>query len=187
VVDLKERSGWVALARQASAHRKNLAQPGRSSANILQDVAHFLMPVFLCRIASLKRQALQNLSHIAAHLTGLPAREIFDKVLQRERLGSTGLGRGTAIPHVESRSLKSVVCLFARLNKPIEFDSLDGEPVDLIFLLLAPEHASGDHLKALARISRLLREPSAIERVRASKDGAAIYAVLTEPVASHAA
>jgi PTS system nitrogen regulatory IIA component len=137
--------------------------------------------------AKSKKQALQELSHRAAELTGLPAREIFDTLLQRERLGSTGLGRGIAIPHVKFRELKSIVCLFARLDEPIEFDSLDGEPVDLIFLLLAPEHASGDHLKALARISRLLREPSSIERLRASKDSAAIYAVLTEPAASHAA
>jgi PTS system nitrogen regulatory IIA component len=137
--------------------------------------------------AKSKKQALQELSHRAAELTGLQAREIFDTLLQRERLGSTGLGRGIAIPHVKVRALKSIVCLFARLDEPIEFDSLDGEPVDLIFLLLAPEHASGDHLKALARISRLLREPSTIERLRASKDGAAVYAVLTEPAASHAA
>jgi nitrogen PTS system EIIA component len=131
--------------------------------------------------AKSKRQALQKLSHIAAQLTGLPAREIFDKLQQRERLGSTGLGRGAAIPHVEARSLKSIVCLFARLDEPLEFDSLDGEPVDLIFLLLTPEHAYGDYLKALARIARLVREPNTIEWLRTSKDGAAIYAVLTEP------
>jgi PTS system nitrogen regulatory IIA component len=143
--------------------------------------------VFPSLKAKSKKQALQELSNRAAELTGLPAREIFDTLLQRERLGSTGLGRGIAIPHVKFRALKSIVCLFARLDESIEFDSLDGEPVDLIFLLLAPEHASGDHLKALARISRLLREPSTIERLRASKDGAAMYAVLTEPAASHAA
>jgi PTS system nitrogen regulatory IIA component len=137
--------------------------------------------------AKSKKQALQELSQRAVEVTGLPARDIFDTLLQRERLGSTGLGRGIAIPHVKFRSLKAIVFLFARLDEPIEFDSLDGEPVDLIFLLLAPEHASGDHLKALARISRLLREPSSIERLRAAKDAAAIYAVLTEPAASHAA
>ena len=85
------------------------------------------------------------------------------------------------------RALKSIVCLFARLEEPIEFDSLDNEPVDLIFLLLAPEHASGDHLKALARISRLLREPDTITRLRAAKDSAALYAVLTEPATSYVA
>jgi PTS system nitrogen regulatory IIA component len=147
------------------------------------NLSHLLSPVGVMPSfkAKSKRQALQKLSHTAAQLTGLPAREIFDKMQQRERLGSTGLGRGTAIPHVESRSLKSIVCLFARLDKPIEFDSPDGEPVDLIFLLLAPEHAYGDYLKALARIARLVREPNTLEWLRTSKDGAAIYAVLTEP------
>lgn len=135
-----------------------------------------------------KRQALQELSGRAADITGLPARDVFDTLLQRERLGSTGLGRGIAIPHVKFKSLKSIVCLFARLEEPIDFDALDGEPVDLIFLLLAPEHASGDHLKALAKISRLLREPQSLERLRAAKDEAALYAVLTDPVAAnHAA
>jgi PTS system nitrogen regulatory IIA component len=137
--------------------------------------------------AKSKKQALQELSQRAAELTGLQPRDLFDTLLQRERLGSTGLGRGIAIPHVKVRPLKQIVCLFARLEEPIEFDSLDNEPVDLIFLLLAPEHASGDHLKALARISRLLREPDAISRLRAAKDAAALYAVLTEPATSHAA
>jgi PTS system nitrogen regulatory IIA component len=83
-------------------------------------------------------------------------------------------------------ALKRIVSVFARLDEGIDFEALDEEPVDLIFLLLAPEHAGADHLKALARISRLLREPSSIEKLRASKDRAAIYSVLTES-AAHAA
>jgi PTS system nitrogen regulatory IIA component len=134
--------------------------------------------------AKSKKQALQELSQRAAEITGLHARELFDTLLQRERLGSTGLGRGIAIPHVKAKQLKEIVCLFARLDEPIEFESLDNEPVDLIFLLLAPEHASGDHLKALARISRLLREPGTITRLRAATDAAALYAVLAEPAAA---
>jgi nitrogen PTS system EIIA component len=134
-----------------------------------------------------KKQALQELAQRAADMSGLPARDVFDTLLQRERLGSTGLGRGIAIPHVKFRSLKGMLCLFARLDDPIEFDAVDNEPVDLIFLLLAPEHASGDHLKALARISRLLRDPKALERLRAAKDEPALYAVLTSDIASHAA
>jgi PTS system nitrogen regulatory IIA component len=137
--------------------------------------------------AKTKKQALQELSAKAAELMDLPAREIFDTLLQRERLGSTGLGRGIAIPHVKFKSLTRIVCLFARLETPIEFESLDDEPVDLVFLLLAPEHASGDHLKALARISRLLREPKVLEELRASSDKKALLAVLTQPAASHAA
>src|SRR5207247_2165869 len=99
---------------------------------------------------------------------------------------STGVGRGIAIPHGRVPALKGIVSVFARLDEAIDFDALDGEPVDLIFLLLAPEHAGADHLKALARISRLLREPASIERLRASKDRAALYSVLTES-AAHAA
>jgi PTS system nitrogen regulatory IIA component len=134
-----------------------------------------------------KKQVLQELSGKAAALTGLDARDIFETLLQRERLGTTGVGRGIAIPHGRVAGLKSIVSVFARLETPIDFEALDEEPVDLIFLLLAPEHAGADHLKALARISRLLRAPQSIERLRASRDRAALYAVLTQPAAVHAA
>lgn len=141
-------------------------------------------------IASLKvktkKQALHEISQKAAGLTGLDQRKIYDILLQREGLGSTGVGRGIAIPHGRLPGLRKIVTVFARLDEPIDFEALDNEPVDLIFLLLAPEHAGADHLKALARISRLLREPASIERLRASKDRAALFSVLTEP-AVHAA
>ena len=134
-----------------------------------------------------KKQLLQELSARAARLTGLEERYIFDSLLQRERLGSTGLGQGIAIPHGKFVGLKQIVGIFARLDTPIDFDAVDGEPIDIVFLLLAPEGAGADHLKALARVSRFLREGSAVEKLRASKDAAAIYAVLTENAASHAA
>jgi PTS system nitrogen regulatory IIA component len=138
--------------------------------------------------AKTKKQLLQDLSARAARLTGLQERGIFDVLLQRERLGSTGLGHGIAIPHGKLAGLKRIVGLFARLAEPIDFDAVDGEKVDIVFLLLAPEGAGADHLKALARISRLLREGSAVEKLRASKDASALYAVLTEDEASsHAA
>jgi nitrogen PTS system EIIA component len=133
-----------------------------------------------------KKQALEGLAAMAEKPAGIEAIEIFNSLLQRERLGSTGLGRGIAVPHVKFRDLKSIVCMFARLEQPIEFESPDGEPVDLLFLLIAPEHASGDHLKALARISRLVREPALLERLRAAPDTAALTSLLTAP-ASHAA
>lgn len=146
------------------------------------DLADLIAPeaVFPALRAKTKKQALQELAQRAAKLTGLDARDILDTLLQRERLGSTGLGRGIAIPHGRMPALRSIVTVFARLEEPIEFEALDNQPVDLIFLLLAPEHAGADHLKALARISRLLREPSSIERLRTSKDRAAIYSVLTQ-------
>jgi nitrogen PTS system EIIA component len=137
--------------------------------------------------AKSKKQALQELASRAGELTGLDQRDIFDTLLQRERLGSTGLGRGIAIPHVKFKALNKIVCLFARLAEPIEFESHDDAPVDLIFLLLAPEHASGDHLKALARISRLVREPATLEQLRSAQDVDALRSVLSNPVTSNAA
>ena len=138
--------------------------------------------------AKSKKQLLQDLSARAARLTGLSERDIFDVLLQRERLGSTGLGHGIAIPHGKVQGMKRIVGIFARLAEPVDFDAIDGEKVDIVFLLLAPEGAGADHLKALARISRLLREGSAVDKLRACKDAAALSAVLTEGEASsHAA
>src|SRR4249920_2456711 len=153
------------------------------------DLTDLIAPeaVFLALKAKTKKQALEELAQRAAKLTGLDGRDILDTLLQRERLGSTGVGRGIAIPHGRIAALPRIVSLFARLEEPIAFEALDGEPVGLIFLLLAPEHAGADHLKALARISRLLREPATIEKLKAAKDRAALYSVLTEPAASHAA
>jgi len=137
--------------------------------------------------ATSKKHALQELALIAAQRTKLDAREIFNTLLQRERLGSTGLGRGIAIPHVKLADLSGIVCLFARLEQAIDYESHDAEPVDLMFLLLAPEHASGDHLKALASISRVVREPSVLDALRSAPDAAALHLALTRMVPSHAA
>ena len=120
--------------------------------------------------AKSKKQAIQELAARAAELTGLSEREIFDTLLQRERLGSTGVGHGIAIPHGKLIRLDRLVGLFAKLDKPMDFDSLDDEPVDLVFLLLAPEGAGADHLKALARIARQLRDSAVTKGVRASHD-----------------
>jgi nitrogen PTS system EIIA component len=140
--------------------------------------------------AKSKKQVLQSLSAQAARLTGLSERDIFDTLLQRERLGSTGVGRGVAIPHGKLSGLNKIFGLFARLDQPIDFEAVDGEPVDLVFLLLAPESAGADHLKALARISRLLREPASIEKLRALTEEDALYDFLTTDTSessSHAA
>ena len=134
-----------------------------------------------------KKQALQELARRAADLSGASERAIFDVLLERERLGTTGVGNGIAIPHGKLPGLTRLYGMFARLEQPIPFEAIDEQPVDLIFLLLAPEHAGADHLKALARISRLLRDPRTIENLKASRDRAALYAVLTEPATSHAA
>ena len=133
-----------------------------------------------------KKQALQEISAHAARLTGLDAHDIFETLLQRERLGSTGIGEGIAIPHGKLTSIEKLFGLVARLEKPIDFEAIDGMPVDFMFLLLAPEAAGADHLKALARIARVLRQPGVLERLRAANDADAIYAVLMENSAPQA-
>lgn len=127
-----------------------------------------------------KKQLLQELSSRAAQLTGLPERRIFEILFERERLGSTGMGQGIAIPHGRVAGLPRIVGLFARLETPIAYDAIDDQPVDLVFLLLAPEDAGADHLKALARVSRLLRNQAACERLRAANKPEVLYALLTE-------
>lgn len=133
-----------------------------------------------------KKQALQELAARAAELTGQGERAILEILLQREKLGSTGVGNGIAIPHGKLPKLGRLFGLFARLERPIDFESLDGQPVDLIFLLLAPETAGADHLKALARVARMLRDPEIARKLRESTDADALYAVLAMSTASAA-
>ncbi|GGF55617.1 MULTISPECIES: PTS IIA-like nitrogen regulatory protein PtsN [Terasakiella] len=137
--------------------------------------------------ATSKKQALQELARHASSVTGLNERAIFDVLLERERLGTTGVGNGIAIPHGKLNELDGLYGLFARIEKPVDFDSIDDDPVDLIFVLLAPEGAGADHLKALARVSRLLRDDSACEKLRGSDTPEALYAILTEQGESHQA
>ncbi len=134
-----------------------------------------------------KKQAIQELAKRAAEISAINERAIFDALIERERLGTTGVGNGIAIPHGKLAGLERLYGLFARLEKPIEFDSIDEQPVDLIFLLLAPECAGADHLKALARVSRLLRDRTTCEKLRGSDDPAALYALLIETPADAAA
>jgi PTS system nitrogen regulatory IIA component len=133
-----------------------------------------------------KKQALQELAAKAATLTGQSERAIFEILMQREKLGSTGVGNGIAIPHGKLPKLTSVFGLFARLDRPIDFEALDGQAVDLVFLLLAPESAGADHLKALARVARLLRDADVANKLRKSPDAEALYAVLAMPSATAA-
>ena len=127
-----------------------------------------------------KKQALQELASHAARITGITDTAIYEALLQRERLGSTGIGEGIAIPHGKLPGLTRIFGLVARLEKPVDFEALDAQPVDVLFLLLAPEGAGADHLKALARVARVLREPGLIERVRATRNASALYAIMTE-------
>lgn len=137
--------------------------------------------------ATSKKQALQELAKQAAEVTGLQERMIFDVLLERERLGTTGVGNGIAIPHGKLSGIDSLHGVFARLETGIDFEAIDERPVDLIFMLLAPENAGADHLKALARVSRLLRDTVICEKLRGSDQAEALYALLTETATSHAA
>jgi nitrogen PTS system EIIA component len=133
-----------------------------------------------------KKQVLQELAARGAVLSGQNERAIFDILMQREKLGSTAIGNGIAIPHGKMATLTRLFGSFARLERPVDFEALDNQPVDLVFLLLAPEGAGADHLKALARIARLMRDPNIVHKLRASHDAESLYAVLAMPSASAA-
>jgi nitrogen PTS system EIIA component len=134
-----------------------------------------------------KKQALQEMSERAAEVSGLPSREIFDAVLQRERLGSTGVGDGVSIPHGKLAKCDQIFGVFARLERPIDYEAPDGLPVDLMFMLIAPESAGADHLKALALSARLLRNSAIAAQLRSTRDASALYALLTMAPTSNAA
>jgi PTS system nitrogen regulatory IIA component len=137
--------------------------------------------------AASKKEVLQAMAQQAAALAGLDPITVFDVLWERERLGTTGVGYGIAIPHGRVHGLTKVRGFFARLEAPVAFESIDDKPVDLVFLLLAPETAGADHLHALATISRLLRDPKLCEQLRHAKDATAIYRILTEFSAAKAA
>jgi len=137
--------------------------------------------------ATSKKHVLQELAKRAAELTGLHERAVFDVLLERERLGTTGVGNGIAIPHGKLPEIKELFGLFARLDEPVDFDAIDEQPVDLVFLLLAPEGAGADHLKALARISRMLRDEGLCEKLRGCQTADAIFALLSQSESVNAA
>jgi nitrogen PTS system EIIA component len=129
--------------------------------------------------APTKRQVLQELARRAGTTTGIADRRIYDALAERERLGTTGIGNGVAIPHCRLAELTRLYGLFARLERPIPFEAIDDEPVDLVFVLLAPADAGAEHLKALARVSRLLRDRAICEKLRGANSADALYALLT--------
>ncbi|HEX3753468.1 MAG TPA: PTS IIA-like nitrogen regulatory protein PtsN [Rhizomicrobium sp.] len=128
--------------------------------------------------AQSKKQLLQELAARAHVQTRLPERRIFETLVERERLGTTGVGQGIAIPHGRMPEAKKITGLFARLETPIDYEAVDSQPVDLVFMLLAPETAGADHLKALARVSRLLRNQGTCEKLRTADSAEALYAIL---------
>jgi len=134
-----------------------------------------------------KKALLAELASRAAGLYALDERRLFDRLVEREALGSTGVGGGIAIPHGRVATIAAPCGLFARLAQPVAFDAIDERPVDVVFLLMAPEGAGADHLKALARVSRLLRDRSLVDKLRATESAEALYALLVEPIQAQSA
>ena len=137
--------------------------------------------------ASNKRAVLQEVARRAATLTGAADRQIYDVMAERERLGSTGIGRGVAVPHGKLLDLPRLCGLFVRLERPIPFEAVDDQPVDLVFALLAPAEAGAEHLRALALVSRLLRDHAVCDKLRGTDNADALYALLTDRSETHAA
>lgn len=134
-----------------------------------------------------KKRLMQDLGDIAAGVHGVSARDAADALMERESLGPTGVGNGIALPHARLTDLKQVVGVFVRLEKPVDFDAVDRQPVDLVFALFAPAESGVEHLRALALVSRTLRDPSICAKLRSNDDPGALHAVLTETRTSEAA
>ena len=137
--------------------------------------------------ATSKKRLLQDLADMAEAVYHLPAETTYRALLDREALGPTGVGRGVAIPHARFAGVDQVIGLFVRLEKPVDFESIDRQPVDLVFALFAPEAAGAEHLKALARVSRTLRSEAVCAKLRSTFDPSALYAILTETKSEQAA
>ena len=137
--------------------------------------------------ATSKKHLFNELARLASESASVPARTVFDAVLERERLGSTGVGAGVAIPHARLPGLDRIRGIFVRLEHPIDFESIDDQPIDLVFMLLAPSDAGADHLKALAKVSRLLRRPEMRDRLRKAPDADAIRLLMSETQSTDAA
>src|SRR3979411_1561084 len=137
--------------------------------------------------ASSKKQALQEIARRAATITGGSERQIYDVLAERERLGSTGIGRGVAVPHGKLAELTRLCGMFARLDRPISFEAIDDQPVDLVFVLLAPLDPRSEHLTPLRLVPRLRRDQTICGKLRGNDNADAIYALLTDRTESHAA
>ena len=134
-----------------------------------------------------KKHALQEIARRGALLTEVGERRIYEVLAERERRDSTGIGKGVAIPHAKLAELPRLCGLFTRLERPIPFDAVDNQPVDLVFTLLAPDDGGAEHLRALARVSRLLRDETICQKLRGTDNADALYALLTERPETHAA
>lgn len=130
--------------------------------------------------ASSKKRLFQEISDVANDLSGVDMKDICSALQERENLGPTGVGHGIALPHARLARIESVFGIFIRLEKPLDFTSVDRQPVDLVFALLAPEDAGVEHLKALALVSRTMRDANVCAKLRANTDPSTLHTILTE-------
>ena len=130
--------------------------------------------------ASSKKRLMHDIAELAEQAYGLSAAATVEALMERESLGPTGVGNGVALPHARIAGLEEVVGAFIQLDKPIDFEAVDRQPVDLVFALFAPEEAGVEHLKALALVSRTLRDPALCAKLRANHEAATLYTILTE-------
>jgi nitrogen PTS system EIIA component len=144
------------------------------------DIGDLVTPdrIFLDLRAGSKRQLFQDLATAVERTGGIDHGTVLAALIQREKLGTTGIGDGIAVPHARLAGLQTILGFFARLARPVDYDALDDEPVDLVFLIVAPEAGNADQLKALARIARLLRDPTTAARLRSESDQDSVYGVL---------
>ena len=136
--------------------------------------------IFLGLKSSSKREFLRDLAEKASEVTGVDAITIFDAMMERENLGSTGFGDGTAMPHGRFANLDKLYAFFAKPSYPVDFDSVDGKPIDLAFLLMSPENSGADHLTALAMLSRILKDETVCSKLRKMSRPSEINALLNE-------
>ncbi|MCH2163678.1 MAG: PTS sugar transporter subunit IIA [Marinovum sp.] len=136
---------------------------------------------------SSKKRLIHDIADLAGAAYELDANRVFDALLERENLGPTGVGNGVALPHARLPGLETCVGVFVLLEKPIDFDAVDRQPVDILFGLFAPEDAGVEHLKALALVSRTLREENFCQKLRANTDAATLHTILTASAGEQAA
>lgn len=137
--------------------------------------------------AASKKQVLAALADVLAAHTGAEAHDVLNVLLEREKLGTTGVGRGIAIPHGKLAGIDRIEGVFARLAEPVDFDAVDDEPVDLVFVLVAPENSGAEHLRALAKVSRMMRDRALVERLRNAADADALRAAIVAAEMGNAA
>jgi PTS system nitrogen regulatory IIA component len=163
--------------------------PGNPAEQVTMELSKLLVPGAVRVVGQLtgKKRLFQELGEMAAQAYGLNASSATDRLQEREMLGPTGVGHGIALPHARLEDIDQIVAVFLRMEKPLDYDSVDRQPVDLVFGLFAPKDSGVEHLKALALVSRTMRDAGICAKLRANTDPAKLHAILTEGRSTQAA